>query len=200
MTSSHIDDLRIDGIRSSGVWGAVIGAVAVGTIQFFLLYSYYYLDLSNEPFVPERIPTPPVLLPSLLIGGLLLTVLPAASVFRAAVEREPGRITAGSAILAGAGAVFLVSGAWLVRGLELTPRADAYSASVVLVLGFHALVTVTGVTMAAYVTYQSLRMLAHPWLLSASSVLVVWWCYVLLGWLAVGFSLFVYPQLSTGTT
>lgn len=199
MTQSYDGELRIDGVRSTGVWGAVVGAMAVGAIQFFLLYSYYYLDLSNEPFVPQRLPTPPVLLPMLLIGALLLTLFPATSVFGGAVRREPGRIAVGSGIIAGAGAVFMVLGALLVRDLGLSPSVDAYSAIVVLVLGFHGLVTVVGITIAGYVAYQSMRMLDHPWLLSASSVLAVWWWYVLIGWLAVGFSLFVYPQLSTGT-
>lgn len=200
MSGGDDHDLRLDGVRSTGVWGAVMGAVSVGAILFFLLYAYYYLDLSNEPFIPERMPTPPVLLPAVLIGGLALTVVPNVSLFGATVRRDTSRIAVGAAVLALAGGAFVVLGGLVVRGQDLQPSQDAYSASVVLLLGFHGLATAIGITMAAYVAYQALRMLDHPWLLSASSVLVVWWSYVILGWLAVGFSIYGYPQLATGAT
>jgi heme/copper-type cytochrome/quinol oxidase subunit 3 len=191
---------RLDGIRSSGVWGGVMGAVATGTILFFFLYGYYYLDFSNQPFVPERLDPPPVLFPTLLIGALVLTVPPAVWVFGATVRRRTEHIALGLGTIAVAGAVFLALGAWITAGQGLTPTEDAYSASVVLVLGFHGFVTLTGVVIAGYTAYQAVRMLDHPWLLSASSVAVTWWIYIVIGWLAVGFSVYVYPQIGTGVT
>jgi heme/copper-type cytochrome/quinol oxidase subunit 3 len=198
MTAEYDHDLRLDGIRSSGVWGGVMGAIATGTILFFLLYGYYYLDLANEPFVPEYLDPPPVLVPSLLVGVLVLSVAPALWVFRSTVGRAHGRIALGLGTIAVVGTAFLAVGGLVVADQGLSPSRDAYSASVVLVLGFHGLVTLTGVVIAGYVAYQAVRMLDHPWLLSASAVAVVWWIYIVIGWLAVGFSVFGYPQLAPG--
>lgn len=198
--TGHDHEVRLAGIRSTGLWGAVVGVISLGAILFFLLYSYYYLDVTNEPFVPDRLPAPPVLGPALLLGALLLTLAPAASVLGGTVRREPPRIALAAAVLAAAGTAFLSAGIAVVRGQQLTPTLDAYSASVVVLLSYHGLITVVGVGIAASVAYQAMRALAHPWVLSAASVLVVWWVYVVLGWLAVGFTVYAYPQMAPGAT
>lgn len=192
--------LRLEGIGSTGVWGAVMAAVSTGAILLFLLYGYYYLDVSNEPFLPDHLAPPPVLLPAVLLGAMAITVMPASRVIGATARHDAPGIARGLAAVAVAGTAFLVLGAAIVRGQGLSPTENAYSASVVLVLGFHGVATLSGVVIAGYVAFSAVRMLDHPWLLSAAAVSVIWWCYIVLGWLAVGFSIYGYPQLALGTT
>jgi cytochrome c oxidase subunit I+III len=191
----RIEDLRLHGTRSTGVWGAAMAALTVGTVQAFLLYAYFYLDVSNQPFRPDRLPAPPLLVPAALVAGLAATVWVALALWRATSDGRHGTIAATAALLAASGTAFLAIGALVVAQQELTPTEDSYSAAVVLLLAFHGIATVAAVGIAGFIGYQALRMADHPWLLSASAVSTVWWCYVVVGWIAVGFAVYGYPSL-----
>ena len=195
---ARLEAVRLDGTRGTGVWGAAMAAVAVGTVLAFLIYSYFYLEVSNQPFRRPALPAPPLLAPAALVAGLCVTVPVALALWRATTEGRHHGIAVASGLIAAAGAIFLGSGLLTVNGQELTPGQDAYSAAVLVVLSFHAVATLVAIGVAGFVAYQALRMGDHPWVLSASAATAVWWCYVVAGWLAVAFAVYGYPALAPG--
>lgn len=195
MSADHPPVPVLDGRSSSGTWGALAGAVALGTILAFLLYAYFYLAVSNEPFVPGYRADPPLLWPGVLLGGLVASLVAALVLWKAAVRADASSVATGAAALALAGLLFLVAGAWVVGSEDLRPTLDSYSAIVVTVQVFHAVATATAVVMAGLVAFEAVRLLAHRWVVTAAVATAVWWCYVVLGWLAVGFAVYLYPQL-----
>lgn len=195
MTDARADIARIEGRRSTGVWGAVAGAVVVGTLLAYLIYGYAYLAVSSSAWPPAHRPDPPVLAPVGLMGVLLASAVPAARLGRpsdSGVRRWTVELL--TSVLVAVGVGVLVAGSAVVDRLDLVPSAHAYDAAVVALHAFMAAVTAAGVAVAAVTGWEAHRLGPHPWVAAARVVTAVWWAVVVAGWGAVSVVVYGWPQ------
>lgn len=197
MTSLTRRQLRIDGRRSTAVWGACTGAAVLAVIVAYFCYAHLYLSVSNDPWPPEATPSLPLLAPGLLVAWAAV-VAAAAVVVGRPLRRSDDQLPRAGGLLAVTvmGAVAIAAGWLLVGDLGLVGTAHAHDASV---LTLHALVAVAalaGIAISGLAAYEAARIGDHPWVAAAAAVSAVWWITVALAWSAVAAVVYVWPVLT----
>lgn len=188
---------RLEGRRSTAVWGTVAGLVVVASLFAYLVYAYGYLAVSTDRWPPEPHPDPPLLAPAALLAVLLASGIPAARLGRpveAGVRRWTVEVL--TAVLVATGIGVLLAGDAVVDGLHLVPSERAYDAAVASLHAFMGAVTAAGVTIAAVTGWESHRLGTHPWVATASVVTAIWWEAVIVGWATVALVVYASPQLT----
>lgn len=188
--------LELDGSRSSGWWGALFGALTVGTVLAYLLYAYFYLFVSTAEWPPAGIPEPALLRPAGIALLLVASLTPLRSVHLATRHHDRTRLARGLGGVLVLGGVALAAGSTELITAGLQVDRSAYEAIVLTVHAVHGLVTVAGLIMVLTTLRQAKRLEHDAWVRSAGAVVVVWWSYVVVGWLAVGAVLYLWPQVS----
>lgn len=198
MTTTDLDRLRLEGRRSTGVWGAATGAGVLTIVLAYFLYAYLYLSVSSDAWPPGSTPEPPLLRPAALLATLAVAAIVTLRTARVGADEHRGSSAAVAlAAVAAIGAVTIVFGFALVGDLALRPRDQAYGAIVTTVHAVQGAATAAGVAIASLTAFEAHRLGSrHPWVAAARVVTSIWWCTVVVGWVAVFGVLYVWPQLS----
>lgn len=188
---------RLDGRRSSAVWAGVAAAGTFAVVLAYFLYAYLYLAVSNDPWPPEPLADPPLLGPAVLLGALVVSAAVAVRIGRPLPDR-PGQLRRALALagVALTGAAVLAVGTTIVGAMDLVPSDRAYDAIFTTVHLLVAAATVAGVVILGLTAFEAHRLGNHPWVAAAVVVSSVWWCTVVLGWLAVGVVVYLWPQIA----
>lgn len=188
---------RLEGRRSSAVWAGVAGAGTFAVVLAYFLYAYLYLAVSNDPWPPEPLGDPPLLGPAILLAVLVASAAVAVRTGRPLPDR-PGQLPLALALagVALTGIAVIGIGAAIVDGMDLVPSERAYDAIFTTVHVLVATATAAGVVILGLTAFEAHRLGDHPWVAAAVVVASVWWCAVVLGWLAVGVTLYLWPQLA----
>jgi heme/copper-type cytochrome/quinol oxidase subunit 3 len=197
VTSLTRRQLRIDGRRSTGVWGACTGAAVLAVIVAYFCYAHLYLAVSNDPWPPDATPSLPLLAPGLLVAWSAVVAAAAVLVGRPLRQSDDQLPRAGGLLTVTVmGAAAIAAGWLLVDDLGLTGTAHAHDASV---LTLHALIGVAalaGVAISGLAAYEAARVGDHPWVAAAAAVSAVWWITVALAWSAVAAVIYLWPVLT----
>lgn len=176
----------VDGRAATAVWGAGLAVLTASTLLAYLAYAHLYLTVTADDRRPATdLPDLPVGWPLVLLAVLAVSLAPAAAAWRAAPADRIGAVAAALGAVALLGAAVQAGGAAYVVGLDLRPTERAVDAGVVTLHVVHGVATAFGVVAAAVVALEAVRLGSHPWVRTATAVVVVWWGWVVAAWAAL---------------
>src|ERR1043166_1741658 len=179
------------------LWWGNLGMMAIeGAIFALLIATYLYLRMVNLDWPPSTVPYPDLLWPSVNLGILLLTFIPALILDRAALrDNVPLCKLALSACIV-AGGAFLVLQFAVLANLGYKWSDHAYGSVVWVSIGYHMLhvIAATGETLLLLV-YSLVRPIVKKQLLDFRCT-AVYWTFVVLMWLPFYFIVFIEPHVT----
>ncbi len=174
------------------LWWGNLGMMAIeGTIFAMLIATYLYLRVVNLDWPPSTVPRPDLLWPSVNLGILLLTFIPALILDRAALRDNVPlcRLALGACIVAGV--AFLVIQCRVLADLGYKWSDHAYGSVVWTSVGYHMLhvIAATAETALLFV-YALVRPILKKQRLDFRCT-AVYWYFVILMWLPFYFIVFI---------
>jgi cytochrome c oxidase subunit I+III len=185
------------GRRSSAWWGALFGVIVLLSVLGYLVYSYFYLYVTapEGAWPPAGIARPPLLLPGAAALAALAGTVPLRWVTSGWGDRDPLTLRRGLTGAAVMGVVTLAMVVVSAIAIDLGEANTAYRAIVLLLHGFAATVSLSGLAIAVVVAYQATTFESPTWVWSGGAVFEVWWGFSTLTWLTVLAVAYVWPQL-----
>ena len=187
---SALEEETVD--SRSLLWWGNLGMMAIeGTIFAMLIATYLYLRMVNLDWPPATVPYPDLVWPSINLGILLLTFVPALILDRAALHDNVPLCRLALAALIIAGIAFLAIQSFVLANLGFKWSDHAYGSVVWTVIGYHMLhvLAATAETALLFV-YALVRPIVKKQLLDFRCT-AVYWVFVILMWLPFYFIVFV---------
>jgi len=179
------------------LWWGNLGMMAIeGTIFAMLIATYLYLRVVNLDWPPSTVRYPDLLWPSINLGILLLTFIPALILDRAAVHDNVPLCKLALAALVLAGAAFLTIQFTVLANLGYKWSDHAYGSIVWTSVGYHMLhVICAGAETALLLVYSLVRPTLKKQLLDFRCT-AIYWYFVILMWLPFYFIVFIEPYVT----
>jgi cytochrome c oxidase subunit I+III len=167
-----------------------------GAIFAMLIATYLYLRLVNLDWPPSTVRYPDLVWPSINLGILLLTFVPALILDRAALRDNVPLCKLALAACIIAGAVFLIIQFTVLANLGYKWSDHAYGSVVWTAIGYHMLhvIAATAETALLFV-YSLVRPIVKKQLLDFRCT-AVYWYFVILMWLPFYFIVFIEPHVT----
>jgi heme/copper-type cytochrome/quinol oxidase subunit 3 len=186
---------EVSGARAVGWWGMVLLITTEATLFACLLFSYFYLAVSNPVWPLGGIQPPDLLLPGSGTVVLLSSSAPMAWAEAGIRRGQQGRLRLGMALSFLLGAVFLGIQAVEYSHKPFTPQTNAYGSLFFTITGFHGAHVFVGLLMSAVTQLRA--WLGH---FSASRFLAVqnsalYWHFVDAVWIFIFASLYLSPHV-----
>lgn len=141
---SHLPDQAFG--PAAITWWGMFGLMLIEGITLTLVAaSYLYVRQNYYAWPPDRTPLPSTLLPTINLVLMLVSVVPARLVERAAHRHDAGAIRIGLAIQGALGVIIMVLRYWECQALNVRWDTNAYGSVAWGVLVAHAVVAVTDV-------------------------------------------------------
>jgi len=196
---SRPDSLQIGPVRGHGIgWNGMVMLIASEAALFgYLLFSYYFLAVSNPPgWMIESRPSLTLALPNTL---LLLASSVAAWWGDDGVRKDrPGQALSGLGLAFVMGLAFAVVQVFEWKAKTFGPDASSYASLYFLTTGFHMAHVVVGLVILASLWLWVGRGFFSPLRSLPVSNGVVYWHFVDAVWLAVFATYYLTPYLGLG--
>lgn len=182
--------------QSFGYWGMALLCATEGALFAYLIFSYFYVGLSNRFWPPQGIHDPKLLLP-LIMTGLLLTSSITQLWAEKGIERgEPNRLRIGIALtmLLGMGFLVLQGVEYHDKLKEFTPDVHAYASLFYTITSFHGMHVFVGLLMLGYVELQALLGYVNSERHLPVKIVSLYWHFVDAVWLVILTSLYLSPR------
>ena len=179
------------------LWWGNLGMMAIeGTMFAMLIATYLYLRMVNLDWPPSTVPRPDLLWPTVNLGILLLTFIPARILDRAAFRDNVPLCRLALGVCVVAGAAFLIIRFRVLANLGYKWSDHAYGSVVWTCIGFHLLhvIAATAETALLFV-YSLVRPILKKQLLDFRC-LAVYWYFVIVTWLPLYFIVFIEPIMT----
>ena len=179
------------------LWWGNLGMMAIeGAIFAMLIATYLYLRMVNLDWPPSTVRYPDLLWPSINLGILLLTFIPALILDRAALRDNVGLCKLALAACLLAGLAFFTIQFTVLANLGFKWSDHAYGSVVWTVIGYHMLhaIAAAGET-ALLLIYSLVRPIVKKQLLDFRC-LAIYWYFVILMWLPFYFIVFIEPYVT----
>jgi cytochrome c oxidase subunit III len=166
------------------LWWGNLGMMAIeGAIFAMLIATYLYLRIVNLDWPPATVQKPDLLWPSINLGILLLTFVPALILDRAALRDNVPLCRLASAALVVAGVAFLIIQFYVLANLGYKWSDHAYGSVVWTSIGYHMLhvIAAAAETVLLFV-YSLVRPIVKKQLLDFRCS-AVYWIFVIVMWL-----------------
>ena len=179
------------------LWWGNLGMMAIeGTMFAMLIATYLYLRMVNLDWPPSTVPRPDLLWPTVNLGILLLTFVPALILDRAALRDNVPLCRLSLAACLVAGIAFLTIQFFVLANLGFKWSDHAYGSVVWTSVGYHMLhvVAATAETALLFV-YALVRPIVKKQLLDFRC-LAIYWYFVIVTWLPFYFIVFIEPIMT----
>jgi cytochrome c oxidase subunit III len=180
---------------ASGWWGMALLIATEFTLFASLIASYFYLRFQNDQWPPAGIDDPPVTLPLVLTGVLVLTTVPMLGAVRAARVGRRWRAWALVALALGIQGAYLGLQLWLfTRDMNsFSPSATAYGSIYFTLLGVHHAHVAVGLALDLWLLGALAFGLTNYRLIALRVIALYWYFLAFVGVLVVLTQL--YPSL-----
>ena len=178
------------------LWWGNLGMMAIeGAMFAMVLATFLYLRMANLDWPPSTVPKPNLTLPVVNVILLLLLIVPALVIDRAALRDNAGRAKLGLALCVAGGIVFIVIRFINQAALGFKWSDHAYGSIVWTAFFLHTLhmFAATGETTLLLI-YASLRPVMKKTLLDFRC-LAVYWVFVALSWVPFFILIYVEPWM-----
>jgi heme/copper-type cytochrome/quinol oxidase subunit 3 len=179
------------------LWWGNLGMMAIeGTMFAMLIATYLYLKTVNLDWPPSTVLNPDLLWPTINLGILLLTFIPALILDRAALRDNVPLCKAMLALCVVLGLAFMAVRFRVGMQLGYKWSDHAYGSIVWCSIGFHTLhmIAATGET-ALLLVYSLVRPIIKKQLLDFRCT-AVYWYFIILMWLPFYFIIFIHPYIT----
>ena len=162
----------------NGVWGMVLFLCSEITIFGTMISTYFYLQSGNRRWPPAGIKPPPLTLPLIATGVLVLTTIPMFLAARAA--RRGARPAVLSLVLL----ALVIQGCYLAAQIllfrhdlnQFRPQDTAYGSIYFTLLATHHAHVLLGILLDAVVlVYVAVRGLTNYWLIAVRNMAIFWY-------------------------
>jgi len=126
------------GSRSLMWWGTLGFMTIEGWSIALLLVAYFYLRQNFVDYPPARTPFPSLLVPTINLGIMLLSFVPAVLVARAAKRLDTAAVKLWLLPFSALGLAILVLRWWELWALNIRWDTNAYGSAAWVLVGFHA--------------------------------------------------------------
>jgi cytochrome c oxidase subunit III len=182
------------GYNSTGWWGMLCLIATESCLFAYLLFSYFYIALQRGPaWSPEPRPSIALSGPNTVI--LLLSSAAAWWGEGGAKRGQHGRQIIGLVTAIGLGAIFLVIQIFEWRAKTFGPTSGSYGSLYFTITGFHMVHVIVGLLMLSAILGWTLLGYFRPRRHEPVSIVIVYWHFVDVVWLAVFSTFYVSPYL-----
>ncbi len=184
------------GYHAAGWWGILGGILTEAALFAYLLFSYYYVTVQ-----PHSGPWPPVM-PSfkLALPNTIILLLSSVAVWFAEYGTKRGtRLTQllGMGLAIVLGIIFVVVQFFEWRNKPFSLSSGPYASLYFTITGFHMAHVVVGLLILLALLLWSFRGYFGPIRHSPISIGAIYWHFVDVVWLAVFFTFYITPYLSS---
>lgn len=183
------------GPRSLMWWGTLGFMVIEGWTAAIILAAYFYLRQNYETWPPLRTPYPSLLIPTINLGILLLSVVPAVIVAQAAKRLDEARVKRWLVIQSVACLVPLVIRWWELWALNTRWDTTAYGSAAWTIVGYHTslllldVVDTLGLTLFYYLKPMPVKAF------SDTADNSFYWYFTVAGWVVIYLIVYVGPRI-----
>jgi cytochrome c oxidase subunit 3 len=126
--AGNVDGLpsEVEGSRNLTWWGSLGGEAIEGFVMVLAVFAYLYLRAESPDWPPLHTPLPSLGIPTLNLGLMFLSILPAWWAFRSARRRQRVQTAVGLAVHALIGTTILVLRYYEMRALNVRWDTNAY--------------------------------------------------------------------------
>jgi heme/copper-type cytochrome/quinol oxidase subunit 3 len=178
-------------------WGTVMGVISYGMVLVTVLFAYAFLAALAGGWPPAGVERPDLLVPSLATVVLVLSILPAVALQRAAKTERPGFLQSAGTALAAFGAVHLLLQASTYTDLPMAPTEGAYGSVFLVTLVLHHLGLAAGMVAGLMLAVQVWDRPGER-IRGGAISLALWWYGMVGFWLLVYGTLYVSPLVLVG--
>jgi heme/copper-type cytochrome/quinol oxidase subunit 3 len=184
--------------RSLGWWGVVVAIATEATLFALLLFSYFYLWAQSDEWPLGGIEPPKLLLVSIRSVLLVGSSIPAQLAERAMRRGDSRRFVTHLTVTVLLAAIFLAGHVQdsISDWQDFRPSTNAYGSLFYTITNLHALHLVVGVAFLLFVLVRGIQGRYGPDRLNEVEVVVLYWHFVDVVWIAVFSSLYLAVHLA----
>ncbi len=183
------------GSRSLMWWGTLGFMVIEGWTTAIILAAYLYIRQNYETWPPLRTPYPSLLIPTINLALLLLSIIPAVFVARAAKRLDERRLKRWLVVLSVACLIPLVIRWWELWALNTRWDTTAYGSAAWTIVGFHTslllldVIDTLGLTLFYFIKPMPVKSF------SDASDNSFYWYFTVGGWVVIYLIVYVGPRI-----
>jgi heme/copper-type cytochrome/quinol oxidase subunit 3 len=184
--------------RSLGWWGVVVAIATEATLFALLLFSYFYLWAQSDEWPLGDIEPPKLLLVSIRSVLLVGSSIPAQLAERAIRRGKSRQFIAHLAVTVVLATVFLAGHVQdtIKDWKDFRPSTNAYGSLFYTIVNLHALHLVIGITFLLFLLVRGIKGRYGPNRMTEVEVVVLYWHFVDVVWIAVFSSLYLSVHLA----
>ena len=185
---------EVPGSRNITWWGALGGEVIEGFVLVLAVFAYFYLRHVSDHWPPLHTPLPSLGIPTLNLGLMFLSILPAWWAFRNAQRQNRVQTAVGLACHAVIGTAIMLLRYWEMRALNVRWDTNAYGSLTWAMLFAHMYMAVFDVFETAGLLLLFVRMEPEEKHYIDVTENSFFWYFVIATWIPLYILIFLGPR------